>query len=307
MGSPRSAPPVTVINFMPVTKAIIPAAGLGTRFLPATKSQPKEMLPIVDKPTIQYVVEECVRSGITDILMIISRGKRAIEKHFNCTSELEMELEQKGKTELLKQIRGISDMASIHFIWQRELNGLGDAVSYGRTFVGDAPFALLLGDTLLSSDDPARPILRQMLDIHEKNQQSVIALEEVPESRVPRYGIAGGSSRGNGVIEINQLIEKPSVEEAPSNLAIAGRYVLRPEIFSYIDETGPGKNGEIQLTDAMVRMLKEHGLSGLRFAGKRYDLGNKLDFLKTNIDFGLAREDIGPDLAAYLKHIVAEL
>jgi UTP--glucose-1-phosphate uridylyltransferase len=292
---------------MQVTKAVIPAAGFGTRFLPATKSQPKEMLPIVDTPTIQYVVEECVRSGITDILMVIGRSKRAIEEHFYRATELELELEEKGKTELLEQIRYISDMASIHFIWQKELNGLGDAVSYGRSFVGNEPFALLLGDTLLSSDDPERPILRQILDIYEENNESVIALEEVPPHKVSRYGIAGGESLGKGVIKIDSLVEKPEIDEAPSNLAIAGRYVFRPEIFDYIAKTKPGKNNEIQLTDAMVRMLADHGMFGLRFEGKRYDIGNKLDFIKTNIEFGLKRDDIGPELAEYLKRIVTEL
>jgi UTP--glucose-1-phosphate uridylyltransferase len=265
------------------------------------------MLPIVDTPTIQYVVEECVRSGITDILMVIGRSKRAIEEHFYRATELELELEEKGKTELLEQIRYISDMASIHFIWQKELNGLGDAVSYGRSFVGNEPFALLLGDTLLSSDDPERPILRQILDIYEENNESVIALEEVPPHKVSRYGIAGGESLGKGVIKIDSLVEKPEIDEAPSNLAIAGRYVFRPEIFDYIAKTKPGKNNEIQLTDAMVRMLADHGMFGLRFEGKRYDIGNKLDFIKTNIEFGLKRDDIGPELAEYLKRIVTEL
>ena len=292
---------------MTVTKAVIPAAGFGTRFLPATKSQPKEMLPIVDTPTIQYVVEECVRSGITDILMVIGRSKRAIEEHFYRATELELELKEKGKTELLEKIRYISDMASIHFIWQKELNGLGDAVSYGRSFVGKEPFALLLGDTLLGSDDAERPILRQMLDIYEEKGESVIALEEVEPHKVSRYGIAGGKSKGNGVIEIDQLVEKPEIDEAPSNLAIAGRYIFHPAIFDYIAKTEPGKNGEIQLTDAMVPMLADRGMYGLRFAGKRYDIGNKLDFIKTNIEFGLKREDIGEELAEYLKRIVAEL
>lgn len=292
---------------MQVTKAVIPAAGFGTRFLPATKSQPKEMLPIVDTPTIQYVVEECVRSGIREILMVIGRSKRAIEEHFYRATELELELEEKGKTELLEQIRNISDMADIHFVWQKELNGLGDAVSYGRAFVGNEPFALLLGDTLLGSDDPRRPILRQMLDVFEQKDESVIALEEVPTEKVSRYGIAGGREHPGGVIEIDQLIEKPSPEEAPSNLAIAGRYVFRPEIFSHIAETKPGKNNEIQLTDAMRSMLDTRGMFGLRFAGKRYDIGNKLDFIKTNIEFGLKREDIGSDLARYLKKIVNDL
>ena len=292
---------------MTVTKAVIPAAGFGTRFLPATKSQPKEMLPIVDTPTIQYVVEECVRSGITDILMVIGRSKRAIEEHFYRATELEVELKEKGKTELLEKIRYISDMASIHFIWQKELNGLGDAVSYGRSFVGKEPFALLLGDTLLGSDDAERPILRQMLDIYEEKGESVIALEEVEPHKVSRYGIAGGKSKGNGVIEIDQLVEKPEIDEAPSNLAIAGRYIFHPAIFDYIAKTEPGKNGEIQLTDAMVPMLADRGMYGLRFAGKRYDIGNKLDFIKTNIEFGLKREDIGEELAEYLKRIVAGL
>ncbi len=292
---------------MTVTKAVIPAAGFGTRFLPATKSQPKEMLPIVDTPTIQYVVEECVRSGITDILMVIGRSKRAIEEHFYRATELELELKEKGKTELLEKIRYISDMASIHFVWQKELNGLGDAVSYGRSFVGKEPFALLLGDTLLGSDDAERPILRQMLDIYEEKGESVIALEEVEPHKVSRYGIAGGKNKGNGVIEIDQLVEKPEIDEAPSNLAIAGRYVFHPAIFDYIAKTEPGKNGEIQLTDAMIPMLADRGMYGLRFAGKRYDIGNKLDFIKTNIEFGLKREDIGEELAEYLKRVVAEL
>jgi UTP--glucose-1-phosphate uridylyltransferase len=253
------------------------------------------------------VVEECVRSGITDILMVIGRSKRAIEEHFYRAIELELELKEKGKTELLEKIRYISDMASIHFIWQKELNGLGDAVSYGRSFVGKEPFALLLGDTLLGSDDAERPILRQMLDIYEEKGESVIALEEVEPHKVSRYGIAGGKSKGNGVIEIDQLVEKPEIDEAPSNLAIAGRYVFHPAIFDYIAKTEPGKNGEIQLTDAMVPMLADRGMYGLRFAGKRYDIGNKLDFIKTNIEFGLKREDIGEELAEYLKRIVAGL
>ncbi|MFP6864347.1 MAG: UTP--glucose-1-phosphate uridylyltransferase GalU [Roseibacillus sp.] len=292
---------------MTVTKAVIPAAGFGTRFLPATKSQPKEMLPIVDTPTIQYVVEECVRSGITDVLMVIGRSKRAIEEHFYRATELELELKEKGKTELLEKIRYISDMASIHFVWQKELNGLGDAVSYGRSFVGKEPFALLLGDTLLGSDDAERPILRQMLDIYEEKGESVIALEEVEPHKVSRYGIAGGKSEGKGVIEIDQLVEKPEIDEAPSSLAIAGRYVFHPAIFDYIAKTEPGKNGEIQLTDAMIPMLADRGMYGLRFAGKRYDIGNKLDFIKTNIEFGLKREDLGEELAEYLKSIVAGL
>lgn len=290
---------------MRVRKAVIPAAGFGTRFLPATKSQPKEMLPIVDTPVIQYVVEECVQSGITDILMVIGKSKRAIEEHFDRNFELESELAEKKKTDLLAQIRAISSMANIHFIWQKELNGLGDAVLYGRTFVGNEPFALLLGDTLLgTNDDLGRPITRQLIDICERFDTSVVALESVPAEKVERYGIGGGEEIEPGLLRLNQLVEKPRREEAPSNLAIAGRYVFQPQIFDYLAETKPGKNGEIQLTDAMARMLADHGMHGLRFDGKRYDIGNKLDFLKTNIEFALRREDVGPGLREFLREIV---
>jgi len=288
-----------------VRKAVIPAAGFGTRFLPATKSQPKEMLPIVDTPVIQYVVEECTRSGITDILMVIGKSKRAIEEHFYRNVELELELQEKGREAELEQIRHISGMANIHFVWQKHLNGLGDAVSYARSFVGDEPFALLLGDTLLGSDDPGSPIMRQMITIFEEQQESVVALEEVPEAKVGRYGIAGGRELGDGLVAIDRLVEKPKLEDAPSRLALAGRYVFRPEIFEMIEKSGTGVNGEIQLTDAMAAMLEERPLFGLRFAGKRYDIGNKLDFLKTNVEFALQRSDIGPAFAGYLRRIVA--
>ncbi|MBL9153121.1 MAG: UTP--glucose-1-phosphate uridylyltransferase GalU [Verrucomicrobiales bacterium] len=293
---------------MTVRKAIIPAAGFGTRFLPATKSQPKEMLPIVDTPVIQYVVKECVESGITDILMVIGKSKRAIEEHFDRNFELESELREKNKTELLAQIQEISDMAHIHFVWQKELNGLGDAVRYGRSFVGNEPFALLLGDTLLgTNDDLGRPITRQLIEICERFGSSVVALESVPLDKVERYGIGGGEEIEPGILRLDQLVEKPRREEAPSNLAIAGRYVFTPEIFDYLADTQPGKNGEIQLTDAMARMLADRGMHGLRFDGKRYDIGNKLDFLKTNIEFALRREDVGPGLRKFLKEIVAEM
>ncbi|MCB1091931.1 MAG: UTP--glucose-1-phosphate uridylyltransferase GalU [Verrucomicrobiae bacterium] len=293
---------------MTVRKAVIPAAGFGTRFLPATKSQPKEMLPIVDTPVIQYVVKECVESGITDILMVIGKSKRAIEEHFDRNFELETELKEKGKTELLAQIEEISNMANIHFIWQKELNGLGDAVMYGRSFVGNEPFALLLGDTLLgTNDDLGRPITRQLIEICQRYQSSVVALESVPPEKVERYGIGGGDEIEPGILRLNQLIEKPKREEAPSNLAIAGRYVFMPEIFDYLADTKPGKNGEIQLTDAMARMLADRGMHGLRFDGKRYDIGNKLDFLKTNIEFALKRDDVGPGLREFLKEIAADL
>ena len=291
---------------MKVRKAIIPAAGLGTRFLPITKSIPKEMLPVVDKPTIQYVVEECVRSGIEDILMVIGGTKRAIEEHFGRSPELERELEERGKSDLRDEIRQISDLANIHYVWQPELKGLGDAVSCGRAFCGNEPFALLLGDTIVESSDPTRPVLKQLLEIHDEHQASVIALEEVPDEKVSRYGIAGGKEIQDGVIKVDQLIEKPSLQEAPSNLAIASRYVFQPEIFTYLAETPRGKNNEIQLTDAMRAMLAEHPMFGLCFAGKRHDIGNKLDFLKTNIEFGLKRPEIVSELYAFLKETVAK-
>ena len=292
---------------MPVTKAVIPAAGFGTRFLPATKSVPKEMLPVVDTPTIQYVVEECVESGITDILMVIGRGKRALEEHFYSSEELEKRLEATGQVTLLENVRYISEMANIHFVWQKELNGLGDAVSHGRTFVGNDPFALLLGDTILRPTDSTKPILRQMMEVHETKKASVVALEEVARDKVSRYGIAGGTGITDNILTLDQLVEKPSPEEAPSNLAVAGRYIFQPEILDYLSRTPRGKNNEIQLTDAMAEMLKDHGMYGFRFAGKRYDIGSKLDFIKTNIELGLAHDDISEELAAYLKNIAAEL
>ena len=292
---------------MPVTKAVIPAAGFGTRFLPATKSVPKEMLPVVDTPTIQYVVEECVESGITDILMVIGRGKRALEEHFYSSEELEKRLEATGQVTLLENVRYISEMANIHFVWQKELNGLGDAVSHGRTFVGNDPFALLLGDTILRPADSTKPILQQMMKVYETKKASVVALEEVARDKVSRYGIAGGNAITDNIFALDQLVEKPSPEEAPSNLAVAGRYIFQPEILDYLSRTPRGKNNEIQLTDAMAEMLKDHGMYGFRFAGKRYDIGNKLDFIKTNIELGLAHDDISEELAAYLKNIAAEL
>ncbi len=283
-----------------VKKAVIPAAGFGTRFLPATKSQPKEMLPIVDTPTIQYVVEEAARSGITDILMVIGKSKRAIEEHFYRNFELEAELMEKAKVDELEQIRGIANLVNIHFVWQKELNGLGDAVSYARDHVGTEPFVLMLGDTLMGSEDPQRPITRQLLDVYEKHGASVVAVEEVPHEKVERYGIVGGREIEPGLFELDQLIEKPPRETAPSNLAIAGRYVFDAAIFDAIAATEPGKNGEIQLTDAMARMLEDHPMFALKFGGTRYDIGNKLDFLKTNVIFGLEREDLREEFGEFI-------
>lgn len=293
----------------PVRKAVIPAAGFGTRFLPTAKSIPKEMLPIIDTPTIQHVVEEAVDSGITDILMVIGKSKRSIEEHFYPNHDLESELKAKGKREELEQVQAISRLANIHFIWQQELNGLGDAVSYAQSFVGNEPFALLLGDTLLGIPGQDKPVTGQLIDIYNQHRQNVVALEQVPDEKVSRFGIAGGNwiNEGSPVLKVDTLIEKPEIKEAPSNLAIASRYVFRPEIFEYLANTPRGKNNEIQLTDAMVNMLSDHPMFGLKLSAKRYDIGNKLEFLKTNIEFALQREDIGPELLSYIKKIVGQL
>lgn len=285
-----------------IKKAVIPAAGFGTRFLPATKSQPKEMLPIVDKPTIQYVVEEAVEAGITDILMIIGKGKRAIEEHFDRNMELEYQLEEKKQFELLEEVRSITNLADIHFIWQKELNGLGDAIRYAQHHVNNEPFAILLGDTLIESRYGS--VTRQLIEVFDKYKGSVVALEEVEREVVSRYGIIGGSEVEENVFRVSDFIEKPSIEEAPSNLAIASRYIFTPRIFDYLKLVQPGKNNEIQLTDAMHLMLQDYNMYGLRFEGIRYDIGNKLDFLKTNVIYGSKREDLGADFIAWLKQFV---
>ncbi|MDC0324470.1 UTP--glucose-1-phosphate uridylyltransferase GalU [Akkermansiaceae bacterium] len=288
-----------------IRKAIIPAAGFGTRFLPLTKAQPKEMLPIVDTPTIQFVVEEAVASGITDILMVIGKSKRAIEEHFDRNYELENELEEKGKDSLLRQVREVSTMADIHFVWQKELNGLGDAVRHARNHVGNEPFAVLLGDTVLESYTN-KPITRQLMDVFDEHQGSVVALEQVPESKVSRYGIMDGSEVTPGVFRVNDLIEKPSIEETPSNFAFAGRYIFQPDIFDYLAQAERGKNNEIQLTDAMRIMCESRPIFGFQFDGRRHDLGNKLDFIKTNLHFALKSPDLHNDLLAYMEVLLRE-
>jgi len=290
---------------MMIKKAVIPAAGWGTRFLPITKSQPKEMIPIVDTPVIQYVVEEAVESGITDILMIIGKGKRAIEEHFDRSPLLEAALEEKGRKEELEKIVKISKLANIHFVWQKEMNGLGDAISYARYHVGNEPFAVLLGDTLISGH--GKPITRQLLEVYERYKSSVVALEEVPPHLVNRYGIFDGTPVDNGVLLAKDFIEKPSKEEAPSNLAIASRYVFTPEIFNYLEQTPRGKNNEIQLTDAMRMMVKKQAMYGFKIDGERYDIGNKLGFIKTNLIYGLRNEEIGGKLKEWLIDYVDKL
>ncbi len=284
-----------------IRKAVIPAAGFGTRFLPATKSQPKEMLPIVDTPTIQYVVEEAVASGITDILMVIGKGKRAIEEHFDRNWELEAELAAKGKTEELARMRKISELANIHFVWQKELRGLGDAVLCARDHVGNEPFAVLLGDTVM--DGGRKPVMRQLMDVFDRYQESVVAVEEVEREKVSRYGVIKGTPVTDDLYLLQDFVEKPSPSEAPSNLVIASRYILSPDIFTFLGKTGRGKNNEIQLTDAMKQLVRARAMYALRFAGVRYDIGNKLDFIKTNLIFGLKQKDLAKSLRSFVKSL----
>lgn len=288
-----------------IKKAVIPAAGYGTRFLPATKSQPKEMIPIIDTPVIQHVVEEAVASGITDILMIIGKGKRAIEEHFDRSPILEESLLKKHDLKTLDKIRSISNMANIHFVWQKEMNGLGDAILHARYHVNNEPFAILLGDTLVKSE--GGPVTKQLIDVYEKYKSSVIALEEVKPELVHRYGIIDGKAVSGNVYKATDWIEKPDPDEAPSNLAVASRYIFTPEIFDFLDQTKPGKNNEIQLTDAMREMVKTNAMYGLKFTGKRYDIGNKMGFLKTNIEFALEDPEIGETLKIWLKAFAAGL
>ncbi len=288
-----------------IKKAVIPAAGYGTRFLPITKSQPKEMIPIVDTPVIQYVVEEAVASGITDILMIIGKGKRAIEEHFDRSLFLEETLIEKNNFDMLEKIRNISNLANIHFVWQKEMNGLGDAIRYARYHVNNEPFAILLGDTLVKSEE--EPVTRQLIRVYEQYGGSVVALEQVKPELIGRYGVIEGLPVSDKVYEASDWIEKPSPAEAPSNLAIASRYIFTPAIFDYLERVLPGKNNEIQLTDAMRMMVKNHRMYGLVFNGKRYDIGNKLGFLKTNIIYGLRDEEIGDELKKWLMAFTAEM
>lgn len=286
-----------------IKKAVIPAAGLGTRFLPATKAQPKEMLPIIDMPTIQYVVQEAVDSGIEDILIITGKGKRSIEDHFDRNYELETRLEEKEDETLLLEMRRLSDMADIHFVRQKELNGLGDAIYYARHHVGNEPFAVLLGDTIM---DSVIPVTQQLIDTYDQYRGTVIAVEEVPSDKVNRYGIVGGSTLSDSIMELNTLVEKPALDAAPSNLAIAGRYILTPDIFAAIEQTPKGKNNEIQLTDAMLLLLKRENIYSHRIEGKRHDIGNKLDFLKTTVEFALKRKEFSAPFLKFLQEIVAE-
>ena len=280
-------------------KAVIPAAGYGTRFLPATKAQPKEMLPVYDKPTIQYVVEEAVASGIDDILIIIGRGKRAIEDHFDRSIELELSLENSNKDRYLKEIIDISELADIHFIRQKEQKGLGDAVYTARKYVGDEPFCVLLGDTITVSDTPCT---KQLMDIYEKRHGSVIAVEKVRKEEIERYGIVKCEPI-DGLLKILDVVEKPKPEDAPSDLGIIGRYLLTPEIFDCIGKTSPGAIGEIQLTDGIGLLKDQQDVYAYEFKGTRYDIGTKLDWLKSSIEIALQRDDIKEELSDYLKEL----
>ena len=287
-----------------IRKAVIPAAGFGTRFLPATKSQPKEMLPIVDTPVIQYVVEEAVETGITDILMVIGKGKRSIEEHFDRNFQLEAQLLDKGKGVELRAIQRISELADIHFVWQKELKGLGDAVYCARHHVNNEPFVVLLGDTVMEA---ATPPAKQLLEVFERYHEAVVLLEELERSQVSRYGVIDGQKVDTGLYLVKDFIEKPSIEEAPSNLVIAGRYVLTPDIFEYLSRTTPSKDGEIQLTDAMRMMVKDRSMYGLRLNGRRCDIGTKEGFVKTNIEFALKRDDIAENLRRFIRQLAKKI
>ncbi|SHR98536.1 UDP-glucose pyrophosphorylase [Mycobacteroides abscessus subsp. abscessus] len=284
-----------------VKKAIIPAAGLGTRFLPATKAMPKEMLPIVDKPTIQYIIEEAVASGIEDIIIVTGKGKRAIEDHFDNSFELEQNLIEKGKFELLSEVQKSSQMADIHYIRQKEPKGLGHAIWCARKFIGNEPFAVLLGDDIVQAE---KPCLKQLIDQYERYQASVLGVQKVPMEEVSRYGIVNGNEIGERIFSVNSLVEKPKMEEAPSNLAIMGRYILNPRIFDILGDQGPGAGGEIQLTDAIAGLNHYEAVYAYDFEGTRHDVGEKMGFIQTTIEFALQKEELRSDLLNYLSAVL---
>ncbi|WP_226643734.1 UTP--glucose-1-phosphate uridylyltransferase GalU [Mesobacillus subterraneus] len=288
---------------MKIRKAIIPAAGLGTRFLPATKAQPKEMLPIVDKPTIQYIVEEAVASGIEEIIIIIGRGKRSIEDHFDKSYELEDALLKKNKLDILEEVQNISSLAKIYYVRQKEAQGLGHAILCAKSFIGNEPFAVLLGDDIVKSEIPC---LKQIINVFEYCNSSVIAVQSVGDSDVSKYGIVKpkGANLEPNLFYIDSLIEKPKKEEAPSNYAIMGRYVLRPEIFDVLAQLPSGHGGEIQLTDALNELNRRQAVLAYNFEGKRYDIGDKIGFIKATIDFALQREDTRDDVIEYLRDVL---
>lgn len=289
---------------MRVRKAIIPAAGLGTRFLPATKAQPKEMLTIVDKPTIQYIVEEAINSGIEDIIIVTGRNKRAIEDHFDKSIELETVLREKDNLKLLKIVDDISNLADIHYIRQKEPRGLGHAIYCARKFIGNEPFAVLLGDDII---DAPVPCLKQMMDLYNDLQSTIIGVQPVKAEEVNRYGIVKPkSNQGHNLQEIEDLVEKPSPKAAPSKIAVMGRYIIQPEIFEILEATKPGAGGEIQLTDALKKLCKSQKMYAYTFQGKRYDVGDKLGFLQATIEFALKREELAGEFQNYLLKLVSD-
>ncbi|MDS0526132.1 UTP--glucose-1-phosphate uridylyltransferase GalU [Clostridium sp. SHJSY1] len=285
---------------MKVRKAVIPAAGLGTRFLPATKAQPKEMLPIVDKPTIQYIVEEAVASGIEEILIITGRSKRAIEDHFDKSVELEDELENKDKEELLKLVQNISNLADIYYIRQKEPRGLGHAVSLAKTFIGNEPFAVMLGDDIVDSETPC---LKQLMNCYDEYKTTILGVQPVDKSNVDKYGIVDGVEIENNVYKVKDMVEKPNKEEAPTNIAILGRYIITPNIFNVLEKIEPGKGGEIQLTDALKELARKEAVYAHCFQGKRYDVGDKFGFIQATIDYALKREELRDKLISYMAGI----
>lgn len=285
---------------MKIKKAIIPAAGLGTRFLPATKAMPKEMLPILDKPTIQYIVEEAVAAGIEDIIIVTGKHKRAIEDHFDNQKELEMILEEKGKQDLLDEVQHSSNLANMFYVRQKEQKGLGHAIWSAKQFIGNEPFAVLLGDDIVQSDEPA---IKQLMNQYDDTGKSIIGVQQVNENETHRYGIVDPAESNEGLFSVNKFVEKPEPGTAPSNLAIMGRYVLTPQIFDYLEKQEIGAGGEIQLTDAIERLNKDDKVYAFDFNGERYDVGEKLGFVKTTIQFALNNEEMSQDVKAYIQSL----
>ncbi len=287
-----------------ITKAVFPAAGLGTRFLPATKASPKEMLPLVDKPLIQYVVEEAVASGIEEVVLVTGRGKRAIEDHFDVAFELEEDLKAKGKHKLLSEVQRIADLVTFCYIRQKKALGLGHAVLTAKRVVGDDAFAVLLGDDIIDSDVP---VLKQMMHVYRRYPATILAIQKVAKSQTQHYGIIDAKKLEDGVYLVKDLVEKPAPDEAPSNLAIIGRYILTPGIFAALENTKPGKGGEIQLTDGLRLLMEKQPIYAYEFQGKRHDAGDKLGFLKATVEFGLKNEEFGSEFRAYLQKLKLQL
>jgi UTP--glucose-1-phosphate uridylyltransferase len=286
---------------MKVKKAVIPAAGLGTRFLPSTKAQPKEMLNIFDKPSIQYIVEEAVEAGIEDILIILGRNKKSIEDHFDKSYELEDKLKSKGKKELLEGVEKISNLGNIHYIRQKEPLGLGHAIYCAKAFVGNEPFAVMLGDDIVKSK---KPCIKQLIEKYEEYNSTIIGVQEVEKSQVDKYGIVKGEKINERMYKVEDLVEKPKVKEAPSNIAILGRYVISPEIFPILQHTKPGAGNEIQLTDGLKELARRRNVYSYVFEGKRYDVGNKLGFLEATVEFALDDKELGSTFKKYLKNLI---